>query len=106
MFKKILTDKAYQSKAAALLFCIRISDNRKKDRKYGSQHNINTTQTLPASQAPLESGLVLLLQPTLAFLWDVLFFQLTDKASELTGSVQIVFAAIYKQEVPRTPYLK
>ena len=41
-----------------------------------------------------EAGIALLLQPTLSFAWDVLFFARPMTAVELTGAV-ITLAAIY-----------
>lgn len=51
------------------------------------------TNTLPAIRASL-SGLILLLQPALAFVWDVVFFQRPTTAMNWLG-VLIALAAIY-----------
>jgi len=57
------------------------------------------TNALPKIRASL-SGLVLLLQPALAFVWDVLFFQRPTGALNWLG-VGIVLAAIYMGTVRR-----
>ncbi len=44
--------------------------------------------------SPTEAGLALLLQPTLSFIWDVLFFARPVTTTELIGAV-IALAAIY-----------
>ena len=44
--------------------------------------------------SPTEAGLALLLQPTLSFVWDVVFFARPISALEVAGAV-IVLVAIY-----------
>jgi drug/metabolite transporter (DMT)-like permease len=58
------------------------------------------TNALPKIRASL-SGLVLLLQPALAFVWDVLFFQRPTSSLNWLG-VGMVLAAIYMGTVRRT----
>ena len=51
------------------------------------------TNALPNLRTSL-SGLILLLQPALAFVWDVLFFQRATDLSNWVGVI-IVLGAIY-----------
>ncbi|ACL04395.1 protein of unknown function DUF6 transmembrane [Desulfatibacillum aliphaticivorans] len=53
---------------------------------------------IPASTA----GLVILIQPTLAFIWDILFFDLPAGPARLVGAI-LALAAIYIGSVGRKP---
>jgi drug/metabolite transporter (DMT)-like permease len=58
------------------------------------------TNALPHIRASL-SGLILLLQPALAFVWDVLFFQRPTSTVNWLG-VLVVLAAVYLGTVKPT----
>lgn len=63
---------------------------------------IMITRGLPRVEAG-RAGLLLLLQPTLAFVWDILFFARPTDAADVTGAVLALGAIYLGTAGPRSP---